>query len=42
MSTAGAVASKLGAGVYAPDIERACADWGIDTPFQQAAFLAQL
>lgn len=38
----GDAAAKLGAGVYAPEIERACNDWGITTPCQQAHFLAQV
>lgn len=38
----GDAAAKLGAGVYAPAIEAACAHWGIDTPEEQARFLAQI
>lgn len=38
----GDAAASLGAGVYAPEIARACATWGIDTPEDQARFLAQI
>lgn len=42
MIGAGAVAAKMGAGEYAPAIERACAEFGIDTPLEVAHFLAQI
>jgi putative chitinase len=41
MGAVGDAAAKLGATVLAPELERACKDWGIDTPEMQARFLAQ-
>jgi putative chitinase len=37
----GDAAAKLGAGLLAPELERACVTWGIDAPEMQARFLAQ-
>lgn len=38
----GDAAKILGGGAFAPEIERACYDWGVDTPEEQARFLAQV
>lgn len=38
----GKAAAALGAGALAPEIERACERWEIDTPLLQAHFLAQI